>query len=46
MEGVGRETEDILIREVRIMSEVLTAITILALIIGGFIWIVISEVNK
>jgi len=28
------------------MSEVLTAITILALIIGGFIWIVISEVNK
>jgi len=28
------------------MSEVLTAIIILALIIGGFIWIVISEVNK
>ena len=28
------------------MSEVVTAVLILTLIIGGFAWIAISEVNK
>ena len=28
------------------MIEVVTAVTILTLIIGGFAWIAISEVNK